>query len=426
MKIEINLITGFSENYKNLIPIQGDLKEYECKKGRIALKNSIVSEGIIFPTFIWNDGDKKYIWDGHGRQEVYKLLEAEGYEIPDLPVVYILAKNRADAKIKLLKKEQDYRRRISKEGLGDFLDNESITIDDIEGINLPGIGEMDISFLNGIMNSNEKDNTNNSSNDTNAGEVPKVPKAKIGDIYQLDNHRIMCGDSLIKENVEALMDGLKAYALYTDPPYGMNLECDYSYAKNKLSCVSSSGGNKYSNVIGDNKPFNAQWILPLFEECEEIFLWGADYYIETICRTYESLGSWVVWDKRSNEGTGIEQAISSDKMFGSSFELCWSKNKHKRLIARIRNGIFGVNNESGTSKRFHPTEKPIQLHKWFFDKWIPEGSLVADLFLGSGSTLIACEDTNRKCYGMELEPGYIDVTIDRWERHTGKKAKKIN
>ena len=104
--------------------------------------------------------------------------------------------------------------------------------------------------------------------------------------------------------------------------------------------------------------------------------------------------------------------------------MCWSKNKHKREIARIKwAGIFGMEKEHD-KKRVHPTQKPMLLTEWFFNKWGKGLSIIVDLYLGSGSTLIACEKTNRICYGMELDTKYCDVIIERWEQFTGQKAKK--
>ena len=129
-------------------------------------------------------------------------------------------------------------------------------------------------------------------------------------------------------------------------------------------------------------------------------------------------GSWIVWDKRLEE--------SADKMYGSCFELCWSKNKHKREIARIKwAGIFGTEKEP-EHKRFHPTQKPVELSSWFVKHFSGEKSLVIDLFLGSGSTIIAAEKTGRICYGMEIDPKYVDVIIKRYEDYVGGKATKIN
>jgi DNA modification methylase len=94
------------------------------------------------------------------------------------------------------------------------------------------------------------------------------------------------------------------------------------------------------------------------------------------------------------------------------------------MLARINNTLFS--GESEARNKVHPTQKPIKLTEWVFDYWSVKGkNNVVDLYLGSGSTLIACEKTNRKCYGMELDPHYCDVIIKRWEEYTGNKAERI-
>lgn len=261
-------------------------------------------------------------------------------------------------------------------------------------------------------------------------EVPEEPKAKLGDIYQLGNHRLMCGDSTKEEDVAKLMNGKKADMVFTDPPYGMNLDTDWSGAKSKLQFYQEKGckgsGNKYERVIGDNEDFKPELVATIFNNfdyCKEIFVWGADYYPELL-KDYK-LGNMFVWDKRSNDDTNIDYVEQSDKMFGSQFELCWSKNKHRKQIARVKwAGIFGTEKEFD-KKRVHPTQKPTTLSSWFIDKYSKENDLIVDIYGGSGSTLIACEQLNRKCYMMELDPHYIDVIIQRWENFTGEKAIKI-
>jgi hypothetical protein len=201
----------------------------------------------------------------------------------------------------------------------------------------------------------------------------------------------------------------------------MNLDTDWSNAKSSLKFASEKnalGGKKHKKVIGDNEDFKPELITTIFDNfgyCKEIFTWGADYYAELL--SDKNNGSWVVWDKRLDE--------SADKMYGSTFELCWSKQKHKRMIARIKwAGIFGTEQEFD-HKRHHPTQKPINLVVWFFDYYSLQDKIkVADLYLGSGSTLIACEKTNRKCYGMELDEHYCDVIVQRWQDFTGKQAKR--
>jgi DNA modification methylase len=250
-------------------------------------------------------------------------------------------------------------------------------------------------------------------------EVPEVtenPVSKLGEVYQLGRHRIMCGDSTKIEDVEKLMDGKKADMVFTDPPYGMDLDTDYSKIKpnsDKARQFAKAKGettNKnYRKVIGDD----SEWIFDKANhfDCEEQFWWGADWYR----RTLPQGGSWFVWDKRTNDDDS-----NLDKMFGSCFELCWSKTLHKRDIARIKYAsLFGTERED-IKQRLHPTQKPILLAKWFFDRYGKDNDIVVDLFLGSGSTLIACEQTNRICYGMEIDPKYIDVIRKRYAKFIGQ------
>jgi DNA modification methylase len=236
----------------------------------------------------------------------------------------------------------------------------------------------------------------------------------------------MCGDSTDRETIDTLLDGAKVDMIYTDPPYGMNLDTDYSSMQNHLDFATEkgfTGGKKYdSGVVDDFNPLMIKTILEL--GVKETFLWGADYFAELLDGKND--GSWVVWDKRANGNDNIEEDYSSDRMYGSCFELCWSKNRHKRDIARVKwAGVFGTEQEFD-HKRHHPTQKPIKLAEWFLSRYSKDGEIILDLFGGSGSTLIACEQLDRTCYMMELDPKYCDVIIDRWEQLTGEKAVLLN
>ncbi len=245
-------------------------------------------------------------------------------------------------------------------------------------------------------------------------ETPVEPKTKLGDIYQLGNHRLMCGDSTSIDAVEKLMDGQKADMVFTDPPYGMFLDTNYDsmFAADKSH---RKTGKRFDEVVGDHEDFAPELISTIFaafHDTDEIFIWGADYFSELL--PDRKNGSWIVWDKRTNE--------NMDKVSGNTFELCWSKQKHKRLIARILwSGHHGMQRDD-TKTRVHPTQKPVELASWFFENWGKNCIVVADLFGGSGSTLIACEKTNRHAMLMELDPKYCDVIVKRWEDFTGKKA----
>jgi len=217
------------------------------------------------------------------------------------------------------------------------------------------------------------------------------------------------------------MDGETADMVFTDPPYGMFLDADYKTNNGpglyKGKDMSRASGVTHRNVAGDHGDFTPDLINTVFASfpyCDEIFLWGADYYAELIPARKD--GSWVVWDKVT-KADGDQSGV--ENFHGSNFELCWSKAKHKRELARIMHkGLASVEND----KRVHPTQKPVALAEWFFERWGQGKTVIADLYGGSGSTLIACEKTSRHCRMMELDPAYCDIIVRRWENLTGEKA----
>ena len=251
-------------------------------------------------------------------------------------------------------------------------------------------------------------------------EAPSEIKTDIvlGDLIEIGNHRLLCGDSTDSDAVARLMDGQKADMVFTDPPYGMFLDTNYDqmFANDKTH---KKTNNRFDKVKGDNEDFVPELINTIFacfDYCKEIFIWGADYFAELIPNRTD--GSWVVWDKRCDE--------NMDKVSGNTFELCWSKQKHKRLVARILwSGHHGMHKDD-TKKRVHPTQKPTELVKWFFDQWGKQNDLVTDLFLGSGSTMVAAHQLQRKCYGMELDPKYCQVIVDRMHKLDPSLEIKIN
>jgi DNA modification methylase len=241
-------------------------------------------------------------------------------------------------------------------------------------------------------------------------EIPEVKESiiKRGDIWQLGEHRIMCGDSTSSDDVAKLMNGEKADMVFTDPPYGMDLDAEFQ----KIHKGATTGKN-HRAVIGDDKYYNPQHIFDFFDDVKEIFIWGADYFIKSIPNSEN--GSWIIWDKTVGKFEG---------RIGNEFEMCFSKKRHKKFIERIEwVGYNGMQNED-TKKRVHPTQKPIKLTENIIEKYSKKNNLIIDIFLGSGSTLIAAEKLNRKCYGMELDEKYCDVIINRWEQFTGLKAIK--
>lgn len=244
-------------------------------------------------------------------------------------------------------------------------------------------------------------------------EPPEEPKAKPGDIYALGNHRLICGDSTDVKVVERLMNGERAEMVFTDPPYGMNLDTDYSKMQGN-----GRKGKTYSKVIGDNEDFKDDLIKAIFRNFDyvsEIFLWGVDYYFDLIPGFKD--GNLIVWDKTLQ--------TNGDAGYNSEFELLWTKKKHKKEVIHFNWFRFFGLSEQDIKTREHPTQKPLQVITPFIKGHSKENDIIVDVYGGSGSTMIACEQLGRKCYMCEIDPHYVDVIINRWEKFTGKKAELL-
>jgi len=231
------------------------------------------------------------------------------------------------------------------------------------------------------------------------------PRSKLGEVYELGVHRLMCGDAT--EAMGSLFTG-EIGCVLTDPPYGIDLDTDYRKmgTGSEFSLLKGVSSKQYRPVIGDNIAFDPTPFVDGFAEVREQFWFGADYY-RRLLSSEDRDGSWLVWDKRSE---------TSDAGFGSGFELIWSRQAHKRVLLRFFFfGAFGAE----ASNRLHPTQKPTALLAEILTRWTPEGCVVADPFGGSGSTLIAAEKTGRTCLMTELDPLYCDVIRDRYEAFVG-------
>lgn len=219
-------------------------------------------------------------------------------------------------------------------------------------------------------------------------EVPEhlEPRTRLGDIYTLGSHRLMCGDSTVLDDVDRLMNGEKADMVFTDPPYGL---------ADKWSEGTWAANPMYSDAKKWDQPLeqtDIDWFITL---APLVVIWGGNYYKMPASRC------WLSWNKTQQMETMAD------------FELAWT-NFDK--VAKCWNGA-----RNADGKRQHPTQKPVGLMEWaLFVHSDPK--VVLDLFGGSGSTLIACEKTNRRCFMMELDPHYCDVIVARWEKYTGKKA----
>jgi len=241
-------------------------------------------------------------------------------------------------------------------------------------------------------------------------EPPKEPKSKIGDVYELGQHRLMCGDSIKFENLDILMNKKNANMVFTDPPYGVNYQSNMREKSKKFDIINND--DKLLDVCPTIEKYAKGWV----------FLWSSWKVIDKWIKNTEKLGfptNIIIWNKG---GGGIGDL---KKTFSTDYEICLVFNRGYELIGKRIGSVWTLKKDKATEYK-HPTQKPVELAEEAILKTTKQNKIVLDIFGGSGSTLIACEKTKRKCYMMELDPKYVDVIIQRWENFTGKKAKKIN
>jgi site-specific DNA-methyltransferase (adenine-specific)/modification methylase len=216
-------------------------------------------------------------------------------------------------------------------------------------------------------------------------EAPAVdeqnpPVSQLGEIYLLGAHRVMCGDSTDSDAVAELMDGAKADMVLTDPPYGIGIS-------------SNPVRQKHEKSNWDDNPIDKVQVDHIFSWCNNAIIWGGNYF------DLPPSQGFLIWDKKQPEDFSLAMC-----------EMAWSS---VQMPAKIYS-------ESVTSySKEHPTQKPVGLMMWCL-KICKAGENILDFYGGSGSTLIACEQTNRTCYMMELDPKYCDVIRKRYAKHIGE------
>lgn len=234
------------------------------------------------------------------------------------------------------------------------------------------------------------------------------PYIEQGDLIILGQHRLLCANCHDSGNLDRLIDGNKIHCVFADPPYGMGLRADYT-SMNR----STSKHLKHKNIIGDNALYDPTFLLEYFANVKEIFLWGANYYANKIPVEFKK-HSWLVWDKRIEDG---RLDYSHLNFTTSEFELCWSKNKHRqRMLRFLQFGYICSQFEpQGSRKRIHPTQKPVRMITYCLEQFLKETDVnICDPYLGSGSTLIACDMLEKTCFGIEIDSTYCEKIIARW------------
>jgi DNA modification methylase len=212
----------------------------------------------------------------------------------------------------------------------------------------------------------------------------------LGDLFEIGEHRLLCGDSTDSDQVALLMNGQKADMVFTDPPYGINIGNQSQGKGGGVAKKIDYGVNEWDKQI----PYDA--INLSLSICDNVVLWGANYYADKLPPS----SCWIVWDKDNGETDFAD------------CELAWTS--YNKSVKKFKWKWMGMIQEDmkNKEKRVHPTQKPIALAEWTFNEF-KAGNNILDLFLGSGSTMVASHQLKRKCFGMELDPKYCQVIVDR-------------
>ncbi|WPY01510.1 DNA methylase and ParB-like domain protein (plasmid) [Candidatus Trichorickettsia mobilis] len=262
------------------------------------------------------------------------------------------------------------------------------------------------------------------SEDEIVGDLPTEPKSKLGDLYILGNHRLLCGDSTNPEHVSRLLDEENPILMVTDPPYGVNYEPEWRNDSGQLGVAQATG-----KVLNDHR-FDWSEAYSLFAG-DIAYVWHPSGYTHKFAENIENcdfkLINLIIWVK--------QHLVFGRGDYHHQYEACWyavRKGKtHNWQGKRDQVTVWHIDNFNGFGKdkeeqTNHSTQKPLEcmLRPILNNSEVGEG--VYDPFGGSGTTLIACEKSKRNCYMMELSPAYVDLIVARWEKETGEKAVLIN
>lgn len=366
---------------------------------------------------------------GHQRLMVLKLLNREEEEID------VRVPNRT-----LTEEEfKEYNLRSNK-NLGEW--NWDVLANNFDTAMLKDIGFTSEELSGKLTPPNDEDNFDAQA----AYDAITEPKAKRGDIYQMGKHKLVCGDSTSREDVARLMADEKADMVFTDPPYGVN----YSYAK--YAAIHRERKRKFldnGKIFNDNKDEldQYQFLLDAFRLCYEFthdhapiyvcyatkqqtafftafrdagylfsqtIIWLKERIILALGQDYHRIYEPIIFGWKAKSKHFANRTIASDKEVWDLDRRTFEERLDVWYITRDKSRDY-----------IHPTQKPIRLCERALKKSSKIGDLLYEPFNGSGSTMMACEQAGRRCYAQELDPRYMDVAIQRWEKATGEKAQKV-
>ena len=359
----------------------------------------ITYQGFRVPIIV--DQDSGFIVAGHGR-----LLAAIKLGLEKVPII----------KQKFKDEDQIFAFLVSDNAIGEW-DPMDLALINMEVENLGP--DFDIDML-GIKNFEIEPADKLKDGDEDAApSVPVEPKTKLGDLYIMGNHRLLCGDSTNVQHVERLMNGDLADLVFTDPPYGVSYDGGHAEKGKRREKLANDDSTL---IYNDSVPMMFHFSKPN----AALYLWFAAtkslQVLQVLQDNNYDIRSWIIWNKNMAQFGAI----------GAQY-----KQKHEPCLYCFKKGNTpfwdGPNNEvsvwdekRASKNEFHPTQKPVELSKRAIANSAPKKGIVLDLFGGSGSTLIGCEATNRNARAMELSPAYCDVICKRFFEYSGEEPVRIN
>lgn len=436
MRIPITCKTEDSIEIEDLRLFQGDLKKINDEELE-KIKASILKYGFSFPLFVWNYN----ILDGHQRLAAVESLIEEGHEIERLPVVFIEAADEKEAAEKLLLINSRYAE-ISQDGFDTFVNRFNINMDDISQIlNLPDI-DLDIPNI-------QQPNENLEDELPYFEDIPKI--VNPGQLWQIGKHFLLCADCTDKTQVQRLMQDHTAELLFTSPPYSDMRQ----YAGNDLSI------DTLIRFIASFEPYCKYQVVNLGlkkKDHEIVEYWSS--YIEAARDAGYKFLSWNVWDKLAAGSIGAQKRMfaiehewilvfgKTPKKLNRTIEKSNDSDNRKRFKRRDIHGrmMRKVRQEDGSFRystlgeiseyknlgtviqvtakgpigkllNKHPAAMPVELSEIYIEAMTNEEDIVVEPFAGSGTTLIAAQNTKRTCFAMELNPDYCNLIIERFKRN---------
>ncbi len=369
-------------NISDLIPYVNNSRTHSDEQiNQVA--SSIKEFGFTSPVLIDEQGG---IIAGHGR-----IKAAQKLKIDKVTCIILSGLTEAQKKAYIIADNQ------LPLNAGWDLDKLKLEVDTLGemdfDINLLGFND---DFLDGLLDVQTDDWL---TDEDEVPETPKKPVSVLGDIWQLGDHRLMCGDSIIMDSILLLLDGITPNAIVTDPPYGIGID-GQKESKNKNPKHNRKHHDK-KNWDSERPPLDVFKNIISFE-CPTV-IWGGNYFADILPPTR----GWLYWSK------------GQDGLTMSDGELAWTtEDKPLRAKTVNRGALRGS---------IHPTQKPVEIIDFSIEFLkVPSKGSVLDLFGGSGTTMISAEKASIKAFIMELDIGYVDGIINRWQNFTGKKAVHID